>query len=111
MTDTMTDHPIRPTIVNGLPLCSAECPLLHPGDLSLVVITGSGCCLTHQPVDPGSSLCLPRVRELVAVSQRRCDGCRHWERYGVLSRGTCAAWVGASLADEDESCSRWEAKK
>lgn len=53
--------------------------------------------------------CLPRIRELVALSRRRCDGCHRFSQSPTRhSDGTCPLRVG--LIPPDGHCEDWEAK-
>jgi hypothetical protein len=94
----MPDLPIAPDESSGEPRCQPECPSAHWS------AHGVFCRSDHDRYYPPSSLCLPRIRELLAISRRRCDGCQN----DTEGHGVCPDINGALAPDG--SCSRWEAK-
>ncbi len=100
----MSSLPIAPDESSGEPLCHRLCQQYRH------LVGGQvGCNLSIYCVDPGKTLCLPRVRELVQISRRRCDGCRHWTTHGTR---TDVGWCSdGGLRDASDCCrERWEAK-
>jgi hypothetical protein len=100
----MPDRP-APDESSGVPLCSASCPLYSEGDGEETF----GTCGADGGATCFASYCLPRIRELVALSRRRCDGCRRWHRTpGRAIDGVCSVRVGWVPAHG--CCEEWEAK-
>lgn len=97
----MTSLPIAPDESSGEPRCQRECP--HRSKTYPTSTVFGPCAITQRPPLQHGALCLPRVRELVAISRRRCDGCRH-----VADFWTCPDRAG--VMGTEESCSRWEAR-
>jgi hypothetical protein len=100
---TTTD--IRPDLTGDVPRCSTECPSY---DRYETRVGKTRCMMPECGVIRSGQICFPAVRQLVQLSQRRCDGCRHWDPR--------AEWCVHPSTDDDfgwkahESCSRWEAK-
>ena len=85
----MSSLPIDPDESSGVPRCVRECPHYSSDDY------GEECSAPGHPVvtESGRS-CLPRIRELVALSRRRCERGYH-----------------ANSTEPGDYCSRWEAKR
>lgn len=98
----MPDHPIAPDLTGDVPRCVVSCP-----SRERTLVDRYGHCT--DPAQPRhgviGDICIPRVRELVAISRRRCDGCRDW------NDGLCANGMYRERRKPGESCSRWEAKR
>lgn len=97
----MPSLPIAPDESGGEPRCVATCPSWSAREAHCSLPEQ---CVLRVPGDP----CTPRVRELVALAGRRCDGCAYWEPRGC-GDGSCEQHR-CSLTNAGESCSRWEAK-
>lgn len=67
-----------------------------------------GVCRHESAMREPGDICLPRVRELVALSRRRCDGCHRYEPTTTRHDGTCPMRVGVVPAHGH--CEEWEAK-
>lgn len=102
----MTDLPIAPDESSGEPRCWHTCPQYSAsrGWAEWCHQDPARLLLTHR-----GDLCLPRVRELVAISRRRCDGCEFLDDYRPMGDTVCLMW--GSATDPGESCSHWEARK
>lgn len=106
----MTDLPIAPDESTGEPRCVATCPSATPSTCGGVCCSECVDCEVDQVSTEVGLLCLPRVRELVAISRRRCDGCRRYTEDARLypADGRCVTRGCATMAHD--CCSRWEAK-
>lgn len=101
----MTSLPIAPDESGDVPRCVRECPHYSSDDY------GEECSAPGHPVvTEAGRFCLPRVRELVQISRRRCDGCRHWTALAETDRGFCESLAAGHTTHPEESCSRWEAR-
>lgn len=100
----MTDHPIAPDESSDVPRCVATCPS--------ATVVDCGCCVDCE-VDRVQTevglMCLPRVRELVQISRRRCDGCKWWRETPAHDDGYGQCVAHDQTRAAHESCSRWEA--
>jgi hypothetical protein len=94
---TVTNLPISPSYYEGVYACNPECP--HWRDQFRN-------CAVDGDMNSETFLCVPKFRELVALSRRRCDGCRHTDDERVCPS---LPTLPRGLAPH-ESCSRWEAK-
>ncbi len=102
----MADLPIAPDESEGIPECAVTCPhyITRPGTAP------DECALEPEMAAEGAYLCLPRIRELLALSRRRCDGCLHWDALEHRrDSGWCSVW-GSKGVGAEAFCSRWEAK-
>ena len=102
----MPDPRPAPDESSGVPRCVRECPHYSSDDY------GEECSAPGHPVvtESGRS-CLPRIRELVALSRRRCDGCPRYveDARAYPSDGRCSKRGCTTMAHD--CCSRWEAKR
>jgi hypothetical protein len=92
----------QPDESSGEPRCTRTCELLdsvHDTMETMVQICGA----TARGIVVGE-LCRPRVRELVQISRRRCDGCE-WLR----DDARCPDVYRNLLPDGH--CSRWEERR
>lgn len=104
----MTVHHIQPDESGDVPRCGrAECVQFVLQDMT----TDAGAC-TLESIHPlGHDLCLPRVRELVQLAARRCDGCaRYWQMVGD-GAGHCSDPGREGPRRNGDHCSHWEARK
>lgn len=79
----MPDLPIAPDLSGDVPICVRECPsrrLREPG------LTPT-CHLTGETSWTGTP-CIPHVRHLKVLSERRCDGCANWHPEYMRNPGT-----------------------
>lgn len=101
----MPSLPIAPDESGDVPRCVRECPHYSSDDY------GEECSAPGHPVvTEAGRFCLPRVRELVAISRRRCDGCKWWRETPAHDdgHGHCAAHDQTRHAS-DCCRERWEA--
>ena len=100
----MPDLPIAPDESGDVPLCVASCARARWFDRRLLCDSDNGRHYPHRAV------CHPRVRELVALSRRRCDGCAWWRETPAHDDGIGHCAAHDQTRRDGESCSRWEAK-
>ena len=100
----MPDPPIAPDESGDVPLCVASCARARWFDRRLLCDSDNGRHYPHRAV------CHPRVRELVALSRRRCDGCHRYadDARAYPADGRCVTRGCATM--RHDCCSRWEAK-
>jgi hypothetical protein len=96
----MTEPRPDPDESSGVPLCVESCPHYRGGY--------EPWCVLGSPTDP-VTLCHPRIRDLVALSRRRCDGCHHWSGLDD-GQGACDGFGDRHSTYADECCSRWRAR-
>ena len=99
----MTDLPIAPDESGDVPLCVASCARARWFDRRLLCDSDNGRHYPHRAV------CLPRIRELVAISRRRCDGCRHSKPLQEESDVFCHLW--RIRQNPGGHCNEWAAKR
>ena len=100
----MPNLPIAPDESGDVPRCSQRC-LHFVGQSFDTYIT---CAIGDREQLRGSP-CLPRVRELVAISRRRCDGCRHSKPLQGESDVFCHLW--RIRQNPGGHCNEWAAKR
>jgi hypothetical protein len=96
---TTTD--IRPDLTGDVPRCSAECQYydIERRQRGPDWYDEDGVCRHESAMREPGDVCLPAVRQLVALSRRRCDGCRD------------RLLVRCAHMRPDDYCSRWEARR
>jgi hypothetical protein len=101
----------QPDESSGEPRCTRTCELLESVNDTMETMVQI-CGVTARGIVVGE-LCRPRVRELVQISRRRCDGCEHWremvEDDVTTGDGVCSE--SETLWCDYESCSRWEERR
>jgi hypothetical protein len=103
----MTDPRPAPDESSGVPVCVESCQHYSSRTDEYGDRQHQWCDLdpyrdTHADTEP----CLPRIRDLVAISRRRCDGCQHWSPLDD-GQGACDGFGDRHATYADEVCSRW----
>ena len=102
----MPDLPIAPDESGDVPRCRDSCPHCESAPMATYVL-----CSLERTQTLRRAPCLPRIRELVALSRQRCDGCPRYveDARAYPSDGRCSKRGCTTMAHD--CCSRWEAKR